>query len=224
VLEQFNQLTGETSRVPLETNRVSLRAHCDFLKEKATFSYSTNGQTFEPLGGEFTMIFQLKTFQGVRYSLFHYTQEDAPGGHADFDAFTVDEPHPRGLMRPIPYGQTIALKGFGEGLPLTVGGESRFKVVDRGSGRVALQTERGLVSVTSSDSRNRVALTTGNPTDAETFQWTENVFGDLILLSLATHRHLRVDPDSRAVTADHPGPKPDRKDGSCFVWEVTSPY
>ena len=84
-----------------------LRAQCDFLTEKARFSYSTDGKKFEPLGAEFTMVFQLKTFQGIRYSLFHYNTGGAPGGYADFDKLTVDEPHPRGLTKPIPIGQTI---------------------------------------------------------------------------------------------------------------------
>lgn len=31
-----------------------------------------------------------------------------------------------------------------------------------------------------------------------------------------------TNPESRAITADHPGPKPDRKDGSCLVWAVVT--
>src|SRR5206468_1204498 len=93
---------------------VWLRARCDFLTEKASFSYSTDGQTFEPLGGEFNMVFQLKTFQGVRYSLFHYNTGGAPGGYTDFDKVTVDEPHPHGLTRPIPVGRTITLATAGD--------------------------------------------------------------------------------------------------------------
>jgi hypothetical protein len=61
------------------------------------------------------------------------------------------------------------------------------------------------------------------PADAEAFQWTENVYGDLMLLSLITHRHLRINPEDRAITADCPGPKPDRKDGSCLIWETITP-
>ncbi len=223
VLEQYNQLTGETRRAPLETHRVFLRARCNFLTESATFSYSTDGKTFVPLGGEFTMVFQLKTFQGVRYSLFSYSQSSAAGGYADFDNFVVDEPHPRGLIRAIPFGQTITLTGFGKSAPLKVDGESQFKVVDRGLGRVALQTGRGYVSVAPKDANSRAVLRTGEPADAETFQWTENVHGDLTLLSLVSHRHLRMDPSTTSLLADHPGPKPDRRDGSCFDWSRAAP-
>ena len=43
-----------TARQPLPVTRVWLRADCDFLTEKARFSYSTDGKRFEPLGGELT--------------------------------------------------------------------------------------------------------------------------------------------------------------------------
>jgi beta-xylosidase len=217
VVEQFDQLTGGKKRVPFPGSRVWLRAHCDFLTEKARFSYSADGKTFTALGGEFVMIFQLKTFQGVRYSLFHYNDRGAPGGQADFDSFTVAEPHPRGLMQPIPVGRTISLSVFGGGPTLAVGGETQFQVLDRGKGRVALRTDRGLVSIGSAGAAGTVAVRPGEPGDSETFQWTENVYGDVMLLSLATHRYLRVEPASSAVSADHPGPKPDRRDGSCFT-------
>lgn len=235
LIEQFDQTTGKTARVPLKGRRVWLRAHCDFLTEKARFSYSTDGKKFEPLGDEFTMIFQLKTFQGVRYSLFSYHRGEGAGGYADFDRLTVDEPHPRGLMTPIPFGKKITLAVFGADSmlvvkdgslsavpaadPLANGLAAQFKVVDRGLGRVALQWGDKFISVASPGGKGQVTFKGGRPTDAETFQWMENVYGDLILLSLVTHRHLRVELGNGVVTADHPGPRPDRKDGSCFIWK-----
>lgn len=215
-LVEFDQLTGKTATAPLNTKRVSLRAHCDFLTEKASFSYSTDGKTFAPLGDEFTMIFQLKTFQGVRYSLFAYAANGTEGGYADFDSFTVQEPHPHGLMNPIPLGQTRSFTSFGTSNTLTIDGEHSFKIVDRGLGRVALQVGDKHVSIGTGDG-GPAHLTSGALGDAETFQWTENVYGDVNLLSLATHRHLRIDVAGRAAFADSPGPKPDRKDGTCFT-------
>jgi xylan 1,4-beta-xylosidase len=240
MVEQFDQTTGETVRIPLKGTRVWLRVSCDFLSEKARFSYSTDGKKFEPLGAEFTMIFQLKTFQGIRYSLFHYHTGSGPGGYADFDRFNVDEPHPRGLMKPIPFGKKITLSVFGDGQVLAVkdgvlsavpagdpqaaGTAAQFKVVDRGLGRVALQWGEQFVSVAAPGGEGQVKLRSGRPTDSETFQWTETPYGDLILLSIATHRHLRVDPGSGGVSADHPGPLPDRKDGSCFNWKESGDH
>lgn len=217
-LEQHDRTTGRTVRRPLAAARVWLRADCDFLTEKARFSYSTDGARFDPLGEEFTMVFQLTTFQGVRYSLFHYNLLGAPGGYADFDAFTVREPNPRGLTRPIPVGRSIALSTAGSAVPLRVRGTSSFEVVDRQLGRVALRTPAGYVSVDTTGSTSRVGLRRGTPGDAETFQWIETPYGDLALLSLATHRYLRIEPGSGTITADHPGPEPGRRDGSVFIW------
>jgi hypothetical protein len=160
------------------------------------------------------MVVQLKTFQGVRYSLFNFNTDESPGGYADFDRFKVDEPHPNGLMKPIPFGRGITLTNVAAGSMLTIGGAKEFMVVDRGLGRVALEAGGKYVSA----GKGQVVLKAGAPGDAETFQWTETPYGDLVLLSLATHRHLSVDPRTGVITADNPGPKPDRKDGSCFSW------
>jgi beta-xylosidase len=227
-LDQFDQTTGRTERRPLRGTRVWLRAECDFLTEKARFSYSTDGAHFVPLGGEFTMVFQLRTFQGVRYGLFHYNAGGAPGGHADFDAMTVHEPDPRGITRPIPIGRTITLATAVGEAPLVVGertgsarpAPSALRVVDRGRGRVALRAPGGWLSVATDGEASRVILTPGAPGDAETFQWVETPYGDVALLSLATHRYLRVDPERGTLSADHRGPEPGRADGAQFRWVV----
>jgi beta-xylosidase len=236
-LEQYDQTTGATAGTPLSGTRVWLRAQCNFLTEQATFSYSTDGAAFQPLGGTFAMIFQLKTFQGVRYALFHYNTGDARGGYADFAKFTVDEPHPRGLRQPIPVGKTITLATFGGwalvvrsgalaavpvGDPLAQTAAAQFRVIDCGLGRIALQSAGGFISVAASSDSRQVIVVTDAPTAAETFQWTETPYGDLMLLALATHRHLRVDPHTGIVSADQPGPLPDRSDGSCWRWSMVN--
>jgi len=216
VLEQFTQLTGETNCVPLAGSQVWLRAHCDFLAEKATFSYSSDGKHFLPLGKELTTIFQGRTFQGVRYCLFNFNTTGTNGGCADFDSFTVAEPHPHGLMRPIPLGKTIVFTNRADGALLTMANETQFKVVDLKLGRVALKTPHGYVSVYPAD--GGITLKNSKPTNAETFQWMETLYGDTILMSLATDRYVQA--DGGTVSANWPGPKPDRKDGSCFVWQA----
>ena len=215
-LEQFDQTTGRTVRRRLDATRVWLRAECDFLTETARFSYSTDGTTFTPLGDAFTMVFQLRTFQGVRYALFHYNVEGAPGGYADFDAMRIREPNPRGLTRPIPTGRTITLTPAGSASPLVVGSVSAFQVVERGLGRVALRARGGFLSVATQAGLSRMIVRRGDPADAETFQWVETIYGDVALLSLATHRYLQVDATSGAVSADRAGLEPG--DGAQFRW------
>ncbi|MCK4297308.1 MAG: hypothetical protein KAX28_11725 [Candidatus Marinimicrobia bacterium] len=55
--------------------------------------------------------------------------------------------------------------------------------------------------------------------EASTFQWQDMLKNDLMLMSLKTHRYLYADPNAGSLcSADSPGTRPDRKDGSRFVW------
>jgi beta-xylosidase len=217
-LEQLDETSGHTVRRPLRVTRVWLRVACDFLAETARFSYSLDGQTFEPLGDAFTMVFQLKTFQGVRYALFHYNERGAPGGYVDVDAMRVAEPTPAGIMRPIPVGRRVVFRALGSEKALAVGTDSVFRIVDRGLGRVALGTSGGWISVVSDSAGSRVVVRRREPSESETFQWIETVYGDVALMSLGTHRYLRLNSQTGAVTADHPGSEPGRRDGAQFGW------
>ncbi|SFJ36697.1 Beta-xylosidase [Caulobacter sp. UNC279MFTsu5.1] len=220
-LVQFNAYTGDRARVPIPVGPIW---HADFLAEKSQFSYSADGEHFTPLGGPFDMVFQLKTFQGVRYSLFAYNQAGQAGGHADFDSIRVREPDPHGLMRPIPYGQAVRLTGFGAATGLGVeagrlqaGPPTPFTVVDMKLGRVALKSGGAYLAV---DPSGGVSLSDGRPGAGQSFQWIETPTGELVLMSLATHRFLRIDPATGKVFADSPGPAPDGRDGVRFLWST----
>lgn len=144
----------------------------------------------------------------------------------------MDEPRPRGLTRPIPVSQSITLTDLANGNALAAvdgklqsvsGGQqpTSFRVVDGGRGRIALQTARGqYVSVGGTGKAGEVTVKSGKPGDAETFQWVDLQRGETLLLSLATHRYLVAPQLPGVVAADHPGPAPDRKDGSCFGWKA----
>jgi len=221
-LAQYDEQSGHIVRRDLDISRVWLRAECDFLAERATFSYSADGREFVPFGEPFTMVFQLATFQGVRYALFAYSSAGKRGGAADFDTFTVAQPNPRGLMRPIPYGERVTLmsadRDYGlaaGGLGLSAGIPAPFTVVDRKLGRVALAIGGRYVSV---EAHGSLRLRSGKPGIAESFQWIETPTGDLVLMSLTTNRYLRIDPATRALSADSPGPLPDGSDGARFSW------
>lgn len=222
-LEQYDQTVDSTATIPLTSDRVWFRADADFLTERARFSYSTDGVTWTTFGRPFTMAFQLKTFQGVRFTLFHYNAGETTGGVADFDFMHVDEPHPRGLMQPIPLGRTIAITAAGRDTPFAVDGAKHFTIVDRGTGRVALRAGTRYVSITpQSDSTSSVSLRAGGPRDAETFQWMESLYGDLLLMSVTTHRYLRIETDGR-LTSDSAGPEPDPADGTALHWSMARP-
>jgi hypothetical protein len=231
-LAYFDQTAGDSRSEKLVKPRLKLRVHCNFDLDTARFSYSVDGHEFKLIGGELKLPFQLKTFQGVRYALFHYNENAAPGGQADFDDFVVDEPRPRGLTKPIPYNHAITLADLANGNVLAVvDGEVRsvaekerataFRIVDRGLGRVALLTESGTyLSVAGIGGAGDVKAVKAKAGDAETFQWVDLQRGDTMLLSLVTYRYIVAPPGSGPVAADHAGPAPDRKDGSCFEWRI----
>jgi xylan 1,4-beta-xylosidase len=119
-IAQYDHITGKNVSEPVTTPHVWLRVHSNFDTEISQFSYSLNGKEFTPLGPELATVFQLRTFQGVRFALFNYSTGGVPGGQADFNFFTVDEPRPRGLTKPIPVSQSIMLTDLANGNALAV--------------------------------------------------------------------------------------------------------
>jgi len=216
-----------------------LRVACNFDTDEAIFSWSADGKKFTPLGKPFTMTFQLRTFQGVRPALFNFNSAGQPGGYADFDNYTVEEPRARGIEREIPLGKTITLASGADGSLLaadaqnkfvsiaadaesSVGRNAQFHVIDLGQGRVALKSSNG--RFVSADAENAILrdLAGAAPGDAESFQWINLMRGDTMLMSLTNHRYLATKPNEPGpVTVSATGPRPERKGGECFKWKAT---
>jgi xylan 1,4-beta-xylosidase len=231
----FDQTRGETTSVPLSATHLWLRVHCNFDTEKGAFSYSLDGTTYHSLGAELALVFQLKTFQGVRFALFNFNQLGAEGGYADFDNFSADEPRANGRGRPIPLGKTITLTSLADNHRLTVWngllralagptrypGTDRFRVLDRGRGRIALEAVdgSGFVAVTGAGEAGDLKLIKQDPGETATFQWQQMESGDIMLLSLVTDRCIAVDPLANGLlSAEARGASPDRRDGASFTW------
>lgn len=239
ILRFFNQQTQDTVDIDFQGQKIWLRAHGNFDTDIGKLSYSIDGNEFTKVGGEIIMPFQLKTFQGVRYALFHFNTENKAGGHADFDSFEVLEPRHKGLTRPIPYDQTILLKSIADGSILVnwrnhlrpvnptstfaEGSSAHFRVLDRGDGRIALQSvvSGGFVTVKGEAGMAEVRIEATDQGKASTFQWQDMLKDDLMLLSLYSHRYIFVDPSAGSLcSADATGARPDRKGGACFSWEI----
>ena len=60
----------------------------------------------------------------------------------------------------------------------------------------------------------------GSAGPSETFQWIETFTGELILMSLSTHRYLRLDAATGTLRADSPGPHPNGRDGVRWDWRL----
>ena len=237
-VRMFDQTTRKMSDTPANTTRVWLRVACNFDTEEAVFSWSSDGKKFSALGDTFVMAFQLITFQGVRLALFNYNTTGKPGGYADFDNFTVEEPRARGIERMIPMGKIITLSSGADGTILAVDDQNsslvnvpanstntvaervQFKVVDLGKGRVALKTFNGRFASVGDEGVSLKELAGKSPGDAESFQWINLMRGDTMLMSLVNHRHLTTSPNNPGpVMISATSPRPDRKEGACFKWK-----
>jgi hypothetical protein len=188
------------------------------------------------------MTFQLTTFQGVRPALFNYNTSGQPGGYADFDNYTVEEPRARGIERLIPMGKTIVLTSGADGSLLAADTQNnllvnvvadaaasasqntRFQVIDLGKGRVALKTANGRF-VSAAEERILLKDLAGKASgDAESFQWVNLMRGDTLLMSLTNHRYLATKPNEPGpVTVTATGPRPARKGGAEFKWKAVEP-
>ena len=215
------------------------RVACNFDRDEARFSWSTDGQTFTGLGKPFTTTFQLTTFQGVRVALFHYNTSGQPGGFVNFDNYSVDQPRARGREREIPLGKTITLASGADGSFLAmdpnsnelvnlaadatnlVAANTHFKVVDLRLGRVALQAADGRYLAAEEGLARLKDLGGQSPGPAESFQWVNLLRGDTMLMALVNHRYLATTMNHPGpVAANFPGPTPARKGGECFKWQV----
>jgi hypothetical protein len=238
-VQMFDQTTRKITNAPTSAWHIWLRVACNFDTEEAVFSWSADGKGFSTLGDPFVLAFQLITFQGVRLALFNYNTGGKPGGHADFDNFSMDEPRARGIERMIPLGKTITLASVADGSLVAVdpqsmslvnlsassnnaaGQSAQFKVVDLGKGRVALKTASGRFISAADEAVTLNDLAGKAPGEAESFQWINLMRGDTMLISLANHRYLTTKPnDPGPVTLSATGPRPDRKDGACFKWKA----
>jgi xylan 1,4-beta-xylosidase len=239
-LQMYDQTNRKTADGPDNPpGHLWLRVACNFDTDQAVFSWSADGRQFTGVGDPFTMTFQLRTFQGVRPSLFNFNTSGKPGGHADFDNYTVEEPRARGPEREVPVGKTITLTSGADNSLLAASGQDmalvnvppgspiastpsvRFRVMDLGKGRVALRASNGRCVSVGAEGVVLKDLGDAAPGNAESFQWVNLMRGDTMLMSLANHRYLATRPDDPGpVTASAVGPRPDRKDGACFRWKA----
>jgi beta-xylosidase len=219
--------------------RLWLRVHCNFDTDQAVFSWSADGRSFTPLGAPFTTTFQLTTFQGVRPALFNFNTSGQPGGYADFDDYTVEEPRARGVEREIPMGKIVVLTSGADGSMLASDTQShvlvsarpdaagvstinaRFQVIDVGLGRVALKASNGQFVSVDGERAILTDLGKGRPGAAESFQWVNLLRGDTMLMSLTNHRYLATTPGvSGPVTVTALGASAARRSGAEFKWAV----
>lgn len=234
-LRRFEQLCNDTLDLPvkLSDDRIWLRFTGDFDNDKGRYSFSTDGTNFTDLGGEMVLSYQLITFQGSRMALFAFNKEGKNGGFAEFDNFTVDEPM-ADREGYIPFGKKFRIINVATGLPMhaTTHGlihdtsadadneQTRFKAIDRGNGKVILQSADGRYVFVSGRGLPGDVRLTSDINLAEEFMWQDYLNKEFMLMSMKNHRYLGKSPTTGSpYSMDYTGADPARRNGAVLRWE-----
>ena len=234
-LRCFEQLTNDTIDVPitLPAGKIWLRSIGDYDHDQAQYAYSTDGRNFQTIGRMMPLSYQLITFQGSRHALFAFNAKGTKGGYAEFDNFTVEETQADRSAN-IPYGRTIRIINKATGRPAVAqshgllhdthpsdkSDQTRFKVIDRGQGKVSLQCADGRYVKVYGDGLPGDVRFTNDEREAEVFLWQDYLGHDFMLLSLRNHRYLGKSPTTGSPYAmDFAGPDPARVGGAVLQWE-----
>jgi hypothetical protein len=215
----------------------------DYDNDRAHYEYSLDGSSFQQMGREMILSYQLISFQGSRHALFAFNKNGKDGGYAEFDNFTVEEPM-ADRSQNIPYGKTLSnpsaadrwfrIINLATGKPAialphgllydtdandhSMG--TRFRIIDKGQGQVVLQCEDGrYVFVSGWGIAGDVRLT-NDASKAEVFLWQDYLNHEFMLMSMRTHRYIGKSPTTGSpYSMDFTGADPNRRNGAVFRWE-----
>ena len=244
-LRCFEQATNDTLSISADAvdGKIWLRMTGDYDNDRAHYEYSFDGILFHQMGREMPLSYQLISFQGSRHALFAFNIKGKNGGFAEFDNFTVFESM-ADRSHNIPYGKTIAnpsaddrwfrIVNLATGKPAialphgllydTDAGSNekgtRFRIVDKGQGKVVLQCEDGrYVFVSGLGMAGDVRLT-NDASKAEVFLWQDYLNHEFMLMSMRTHRYIGKSPTTGSpYSMDFTGADPARRNGAVFRWE-----
>lgn len=245
-LRCFEQATNDTIDAPvaIADGKLWLRMVGDYDNDRACYEYSLDGKTYQQVGDEMKLSYQLISFQGSRHALFAFNKNGKNGGYAEFDNFTVEEPM-ADRSKNIPYGKTFRIINLATGKPAIAlkhgllhdtddfrpapssdqnaeasGDLTRFRLIDKGQGKVSLQCEDGrYLFVAGYGIAGDVRFTT-DASKAEVFLWQDYLNHEFMLMSLRTHKYIGKSPTTGSpYSMDFPGADPARRNGAVFRWE-----
>ena len=232
--EQYRNDTVDITHHPSPiTSKVWLRMVGDFDHDRAHYEYSLDGKTFEQLGQEMPLSYQLTTFQGSRHALFAFNKKGRNGGYAEFDNFTVEEPE-ADRSGNIPYGKLFRIINLATNRPMhaTKHGplhdtdakdnsrETHFRLIDKGQGKVVLQCEDGRYVFSAGLGMAGDVRMTTDEKKAEVFLWQDYLGHEFMLMSMRTHRYVGKSPTTGSpYSMDFTGADPARRNGAVFLWE-----
>jgi beta-xylosidase len=245
-LRCFEQADNDTIDVPvaITDGKLYLRMVGDYDNDRAYYEFSLDGKTYQQVGDEMKLSYQLISFQGSRHALFAFNKNGKNGGYAEFDNFTVEEPM-ADRSKNIPYGKTFRIINLATGKPAIAlkhgllhdtddfrpapssdqnaevsSDLTRFRLIDKGQGKVSLQCEDGrYLFVAGFGIAGDVRFTT-DASKAEVFLWQDYLNHEFMLMSLRTHKYIGKSPTTGSpYSMDFPGADPARRNGAVFRWE-----
>lgn len=237
-LRWHDQYGNKTKDLDIKKHKkLWLRIDGDYDNDKVQFSYSVDNRSFENVGDTVLLPYQLKTFQGSRTMLFAYNSGSKKGGYADFDDFTVEEPM-ADRSGNIPFGKTVRLINLATGNPMLATSkglmhdawqgsreanspQTRFQVIDKGTGKVILQCADGRYVYIAGEGLSGDVRLTSDKEKASVFMWQDMLRNECMLLALQTNRYVGKDAyDGAPYSADWQGADPGRRNGTVFRWEA----
>ena len=234
-LRRFEQADNDTIDVPvaITDGKLYLRMVGDYDHDRAYYEFSLDGKTYQQVGDEMKLSYQLISFQGSRHALFAFNKNGKNGGYAEFDNFTVEEPM-ADRSQNIPYNKTFRIINLATGKPAIAlehgvlydtdkadkSKQTRFRIIDKGQGKVILQCEDGrYVFCAGYGIAGDVRLTT-DESKAEVFLWQDYLNHEFMLMSMRTHKYIGKSPTTGSpYSMDFPGADPARRNGAVFRWE-----
>lgn len=235
-LRCFEQATNDTVEVrsgEVKSEKLWLRMVGDYDNDCAHYEYSFDGASYQQVGREMPLSYQLISFQGSRHALFAFNHKGKNGGYAEFDNFTVEEPQ-ADRSGNIPYEKTFRIVNLATEKPMIAlphglmydtdasdhSVQTRFRLIDKGQGQVILQCEDGrYVFCSGYGIAGDVRLTT-DESKAEVFLWQDYLNHEFMLMSMRTHRYIGKNPTTGSpYSMDFPGADPARRNGAVFRWE-----
>ena len=234
-LRRFEQATNDTIDVPVDIadGKIYLRMTGDYDHDRANYEFSLDGQTYQQVGGEMKLSYQLITFQGSRHALFAFNKNGKNGGYAEFDNFTVDEPQ-ADRSGNIPYNKTFRIVNLATGKPAIAlehgllydtdannhSKQTRFHLIDKGQGKVILQCEDGRYLYCAGYGIAGDVRFTTDEQKAEVFLWQDYLNHEFMLMSMRTHKYIGKSPTTGSpYSMDFAGADPARRNGAVLKWE-----
>ena len=238
-LRCFEQAVNDTVTLGIAATdgtikKVWLRMVGDYDHDQAHYEYSLNGEDYHQIGREMPLSYQLITFQGSRHALFAFNYKGKNGGYAEYDNFTVEEPQ-ADRSQNIPLGKTVRIINLATGKPMVAmshgllydneasdhSQQTRFKVIDKGQGKVILQCEDGRYIFTAGYGIPGDVRLTTDASKAEVFMWQDYLNHEFMLMSMRTHRYIGKSPTTGSpYSMDFPGADPARRNGAVLRWEI----